>query len=35
MQDALDDVFWSELCFGTAFLAAGAATTEPEAIARP
>jgi demethylmenaquinone methyltransferase/2-methoxy-6-polyprenyl-1,4-benzoquinol methylase len=35
MQDTLDDVYWSELCFGTAFLAAGAAATEPEAIPRP
>ena len=34
MQDALGDLFWSELCFGTAFLAAGAANNEPEAIAR-
>jgi demethylmenaquinone methyltransferase/2-methoxy-6-polyprenyl-1,4-benzoquinol methylase len=34
MQDELGDLSWSELCFGTAFLAAGAANTEPEAIAR-
>jgi demethylmenaquinone methyltransferase/2-methoxy-6-polyprenyl-1,4-benzoquinol methylase len=34
MQDALGDLSWSELTFGTAFLAAGAATTEREAIAR-
>lgn len=34
MQDALGDLFWSELCFGTAFLAAGVAKTDPEAIAR-
>jgi demethylmenaquinone methyltransferase/2-methoxy-6-polyprenyl-1,4-benzoquinol methylase len=34
MQDELGDLSWNELCFGTAFLAAGAANTEPEAIAR-
>ncbi len=34
MQDALDDLSWSELTFGTAFLAAGAANDEREAIAR-
>jgi ubiquinone/menaquinone biosynthesis C-methylase UbiE len=33
MRDELGDLFWSELCFGTAFLAV--ANTEPEAIARP
>jgi demethylmenaquinone methyltransferase/2-methoxy-6-polyprenyl-1,4-benzoquinol methylase len=35
MRDELGDLFWSELCFGTAFLAAAVADTEPEAIARP
>jgi demethylmenaquinone methyltransferase/2-methoxy-6-polyprenyl-1,4-benzoquinol methylase len=34
MQDELGDLSWNELCFGTAFLAAGAANAESEAIAR-
>jgi ubiquinone/menaquinone biosynthesis C-methylase UbiE len=34
MQDALGDLLWSELCFGTAFLAAGAASDEPEETPR-
>ncbi|HWH19057.1 MAG TPA: methyltransferase domain-containing protein [Solirubrobacterales bacterium] len=34
MRDTLGDLYWSELCFGTAFIAAGAANPEREAIAR-
>jgi demethylmenaquinone methyltransferase/2-methoxy-6-polyprenyl-1,4-benzoquinol methylase len=34
MEEALGDLSWHELTFGTAFLAAGAADDEPEAIAR-
>jgi hypothetical protein len=34
MQDALGDLLWSELCFGTAFLAAGAANDEREETPR-